>query len=84
MLNYVENNVVNRNQSEKKINSLMEYLSQSKNIEILQQFYETTLRALEANQNDRLWFKTNLKLCSLHFSKRDFNSLTKILTELKK
>eukprot|EP00210_Caulerpa_lentillifera_P003871 g3698.t1 len=84
MLNYVEKNVVNRNQSEKKINSLMEYLSQFKNVEILQQFYETTLKALEGNHNDRLWFKTNLKLCSLHFSKRDFNALANIIKELKK
>ena len=29
-------------------------------MEVLQQFYETTLVALEKAKNDRLWFKVNI------------------------
>ena len=32
-----------------------------------QEFYETTLKALQEAKNDRLWFKTNLKLGKLWF-----------------
>ena len=84
MLDYVKQNVVTRNQSEKKINSLLEFLSQLKNAEILQQFYEMTLQSLEESQNERLWFKTNLKLCSLYFKKNDFGRLEKLVKALKK
>ncbi|RHY17008.1 hypothetical protein DYB25_007637 [Aphanomyces astaci] len=39
---------------------------------ILQQFYETTLATLQQNEsrNERLWFKTNLKLGNLLFDRR--------------
>ena len=84
MLDYVKQNVVTRNQSEKKINSLLEFLSQLKNAEILQQFYEMTLQSLEESQNERLWFKTNLKLCALYFKKNDFGRLEKLVKALKK
>lgn len=42
-------------------------------MELLQEFYETTLEALKDAKNDRLWFKTNCKVPSyssfyyLHF-----------------
>lgn len=84
MLTYVSSNAVSRNQSEKKINSLLEFLSQLKNMDILLQFYEMTLKSLEETQNERLWFKTNLKLCALYFTKKDFARLGKLVKELKK
>lgn len=31
-------------------------------MELLQDFYETTLDALKDAKNDRLWFKTNTKV----------------------
>lgn len=51
-------------------------------MDVLQQFYETTLKALERAKNDRLWFKTNLKLANLWFKKNEFNRLSRILKEL--
>ena len=33
-------------------------------MELLQEFYETTLDALKDAKNDRLWFKTNCKVWS--------------------
>lgn len=83
MLTYIKK-AVTRNQSEKKINSLLDFMSQSTNIELLQQFYETTLKALEEAQNERLWFKTNLKLCSLYFHRKEFGHMGKLLKTLKR
>ena len=37
-----------RNKSEKKINSLLDYVSASPNMQLLQDFYATTLSALQA------------------------------------
>lgn len=84
MLSYVKENAVTKNQSEKKINSLLDFISQSTNIELLQRFYETTLQALEETQNERLWFKTNLKLCYLYFQRSEFTHMAKLLKVLKK
>lgn len=81
LLTYVDS-AVTRNASEKKINSLLDFISQATDLELLQNFYETTLKALEKAKNDRLWFKTNLKLCNLWFKKQEFGRMTKILKEL--
>lgn len=51
-------------------------------MELLQNFYETTLDALRDAKNDRLWFKTNTKLGKLYFDRNDFNKLQKILKQL--
>lgn len=51
-------------------------------MELLQDFYETTLEALRDAKNDRLWFKTNTKLGKLYFDRSDFTKLQKILKQL--
>lgn len=51
-------------------------------MELLQNFYETTLDALKDAKNDRLWFKTNTKLGKLYFDRSDFQRLSKILKQL--
>mmetsp|Transcript_33556 Transcript_33556/g.99906 ORF Transcript_33556/g.99906 Transcript_33556/m.99906 type:complete len:438 (-) Transcript_33556:1484-2797(-) len=81
MLTYIES-AVTRNASEKKINSLLDFMAQATDVDVLQQFYETTLKALERAKNDRLWFKTNLKLANLWFKKQEYPRLSKILKEL--
>eukprot|EP00951_Prasinocladus_malaysianus_P014397 scaffold109553_cov45-Prasinocladus_malaysianus.AAC.2 len=43
MLKYVKS-AVTRNQSEKKINSLLDHIGQATDIDLLQEFYETTLK----------------------------------------
>jgi hypothetical protein len=48
----------------------------------LQEFYETTLQALQKSRNDRLWFKTNLKLCNLWFKMAEWGRMAKTLKEL--
>ena len=79
-----------RNHSEKSINSILDYISTSKQVrpefegpdkfclffsssilqmELLQNFYETTLDALRDAKNERLWFKTMTKLGKLYFDR---------------
>ena len=53
-------------------------------MDLLQNFYETTLLALKETKNDRLWFKTKLKLGKLYFDNEEFVKLSKVLKELHK
>mmetsp|Transcript_5110 Transcript_5110/g.9638 ORF Transcript_5110/g.9638 Transcript_5110/m.9638 type:complete len:437 (-) Transcript_5110:163-1473(-) len=83
MLTYIKS-AVTRNYSEKCINSILDHVSSSSNMELLQEFYETTLKALEEAKNERLWFKTNLKLCKLWFDVKEFARMNKMLKVLHK
>ena len=72
LLTYIRS-AVTRNYSEKSINSILDYISTSKQnsgflcqMNLLQEFYETTLEALKDAKNDRLWFKTDTKLGKLY------------------
>ena len=79
-----ESSSVTKNAYEKKVNSLLDYMGQqqSGDAEVLQRFYETTLTALEKAKNERLLFKTNMKLAGLWFKKSNFSQLSKILSQL--
>uniref|UniRef100_A0A0D6R896 COP9 signalosome complex subunit 2 n=1 Tax=Araucaria cunninghamii TaxID=56994 RepID=A0A0D6R896_ARACU len=83
MLTYIKS-AVTRNYSEKCINNIMDFISGStnQNLDLLQEFLQTTLKALEEAKNERLWFKTNLKLCKLWFEKGEYGRMNKILKEL--
>ncbi|XP_064607751.1 COP9 signalosome complex subunit 2 [Liolophura sinensis] len=81
LLLYIKS-AVTRNYSEKSINSILDYISTSKQMELLQDFYETTLEALKEAKNERLWFKTNTKLGKLYFDRGDYGKLQKILKQL--
>lgn len=81
LLTYTKS-AVTRNYGEKVINSILDYVSTGSKMDLLQEFYETTLQALEEAKNDRLWFKTNLKLCMLYCNRKEFVKARKILREL--
>jgi COP9 signalosome complex subunit 2 len=81
LLTYIKS-AVTRNMSEKKINKILDYISGSDDAIFLQKFYETTLIALQDANNERLWFKTNLKLGGLRFDSGEFGKLKQILREL--
>jgi COP9 signalosome complex subunit 2 len=85
MLTYIKS-AVTRNYSEKCINNIMDFVSgsASQNSILLQEFYQTTLKALEEAKNERLWFKTNLKLCKIWFDMGEYGRMSKILKELHK
>ncbi|XP_035646045.2 COP9 signalosome complex subunit 2-like isoform X1 [Oncorhynchus keta] len=81
LLTYIRS-AVTRNYSEKSINSILDYISTSKQMDLLQEFYETTLYALKDAKNDRLWFKTNTKLGKLYLEREEYGKLQKILRQL--
>lgn len=81
LLTYIKS-AVTRNNSEKSINSILDYVSTSKQMDLLQNFYNTTLNALKDAKNDRLWFKTNSKLGKLFLEQGDFVQLQRIIREL--
>ncbi|KAL0419474.1 UNVERIFIED_CONTAM: COP9 signalosome complex subunit [Sesamum radiatum] len=80
MLTYIKS-AVTRNYSEKCINNIMDFISgsASQNFGLLQEFYQTTLKALEEAKNERLWFKTNLKLCKIWFDMGEYGRMSKEL-----
>ncbi|KAL4151330.1 hypothetical protein PRNP1_008279 [Phytophthora ramorum] len=73
---------VTRNVGEKGINSILDFVSTSKSWDVLQKFYETTLETLKEARNERLWFKTSVKLGNLLYEIGDFSRLSKIIKEL--
>ncbi|XP_018327312.1 COP9 signalosome complex subunit 2-like [Agrilus planipennis] len=81
MLGYIKN-AVTKNHGEKSINSILDYTSSTENIEVLQGFYETTLDTLKHTKNDRLWFKTNVKLGKVFLERREFNKVANIVRQL--
>lgn len=77
MLNYVKN-AVTRNYSEKSIAAILNVISNSHDAHFMEQFYSTTLNALEEIKNDRLWFKTNLKLANLWLQFQEYRRIPKV------
>ncbi|XP_063676052.1 COP9 signalosome complex subunit 2-like [Bolinopsis microptera] len=81
LLTYIKS-AVTRNHSEKSINSILDYVSVSKNMVLLQELYETTLTALQEAKNERLWFKTNTKLGKLYFDLGEYGQLQRVIKQL--
>jgi COP9 signalosome complex subunit 2 len=48
LLSYIKSSVT-KNYSEKSINAILDYISTSKQMDLLQKFYETTLDALKVS-----------------------------------
>ena len=77
--------VVTRNAAEKKVNSLLDFVSSQKDgssNELLEQFYTSTLKALANSKNDRLYFKTSLKLATLYLSMVQHEKAEKVVQRL--
>jgi COP9 signalosome complex subunit 2 len=69
---------ITRNFGEKIVNNLTEYVSNATDMDFLQDFYQTTLEALQNAKNDRFWFKTNLKVGKLRYEREEFDKLAKV------
>ncbi|PRW18415.1 COP9 signalosome complex subunit 2 [Chlorella sorokiniana] len=75
--------VVTRNAAEKKINSVLDFVSsQATDSQLLQEFYSLTLDSMAESKNERLWFKTNMKLANLWVSLKEGGKAAKVLREL--
>jgi len=82
LLTYIKT-AVTKNYAEKSINSILDYVSNANESVLLQQFYRITLEALKGSKNERLWFKTNIKLGRLYLELKQFDELEIILKELR-
>lgn len=83
MLTYIKS-AVTRNYSEKVINKILDLIATTNDMELLHNVYETTLDALKQANNERLWFKTNLKLGKLYYDSGEYSRLAAIIAELHK
>lgn len=81
MLSFVKKDV-SRNVAEKSVNSLLEFFSSSTCIEFLEEVYSLTLDCLIDSKNDRLLFRTNLKLAKLYLDLADIAKLKKVIKVL--
>ncbi|GES99403.1 COP9 signalosome complex subunit 2 [Rhizophagus clarus] len=81
LLSYTKS-AVTRNYSEKSINNILDFISSSQDMTFMEEFYSTTLNALEEAKNERLWVKTNLKLAKLWLDRKEYTRLNKILRQL--
>lgn len=81
LLTYTKS-AVTRNYSEKSLNNILDYISNSKDTAFMEDFYSTTLSNLAEAKNDRLWLKTNLKLAKLWLDRKEYSRLNKSLREL--
>ncbi|CAG8444064.1 15313_t:CDS:10 [Funneliformis caledonium] len=81
LLSYTKS-AVTRNYSEKSINNILDFISSSQDMAFMEEFYSTTLSALEEAKNERLWVKTNLKLAKLWLDRKEYTRLNKILRQL--
>lgn len=80
LLTYTQS-AVTRNYSEKSINNILDLISSTCDPAFMEEFYDTTLLALEDARNERLWMRTNLKLAKMWL---DLGQYFKLETLLKK
>jgi COP9 signalosome complex subunit 2 len=77
MLNYAKN-AVTENYREKSITSILELISTAHDTNFMEKIYTFTLNILEESKNDRLWFKTNLKLAHLWLQLQQYQRIPKV------
>jgi COP9 signalosome complex subunit 2 len=59
-------------------------VSASTNWAALTKVYEVTLNVLKDQNNERLWFNTNLKLARVYLESREYNKVENLVEELKR
>ena len=73
---------VTRNECTDSINSVLDTVQSSTELQVLSQIYEITLGALKSANNERLWFNTNVKLGKLYLDLGDHAKLQRTCREL--
>jgi len=75
---------VTGNYSEKGINSILDTIGSGKDLDLIEQLYQNCLDYLKTTNNERVWFRTNLKLGKLLYDHDEHTKLARILKELHK
>lgn len=73
---------VTSNYSEKGINSILDSASLGKDNALTEELFQIAVNALQQQKNERVWFRTNLKLGKFLFDHGEFPKLAKVLREL--
>ncbi|KFA62261.1 hypothetical protein S40285_06497 [Stachybotrys chlorohalonatus IBT 40285] len=85
LLTYVKS-AVTRNYSEKSINNMLDYIEKGADdaaaVQCMEKFYSLTLLSFQNTNNERLWLKTNIKLCKLLLDRKEYGVVSKKLREL--
>jgi len=82
LMNYLS--VVTSTASEKGLNSVLDTISLGKDLSVIEQIYQISLDHLKNSGNERVWFRTNLKLGKILYDHDEYGKLGKVLTELHK
>jgi COP9 signalosome complex subunit 2 len=82
-LTYIKS-AVTRNESEKTVNAIIDQISTSEKLDLVEKCYEITLDALKEAKNNRLWFKIYLKLGKLYEEQQDYGKLQRVIKDLYK
>eukprot|EP01113_Clastostelium_recurvatum_P046784 TRINITY_DN824_c0_g1_i2.p1 TRINITY_DN824_c0_g1~~TRINITY_DN824_c0_g1_i2.p1 ORF type:complete len:376 (+),score=178.58 TRINITY_DN824_c0_g1_i2:338-1465(+) len=87
-LTYIKS-AVTSNYSERGITAILDQVSvpapgKALDLDLVQTLYDMTLKALLDAKNERVWFRTNLKLAKLLFEREEYTRLAKILRDLHK
>eukprot|EP01105_Mastigella_eilhardi_P007480 TRINITY_DN18915_c0_g1_i1.p1 TRINITY_DN18915_c0_g1~~TRINITY_DN18915_c0_g1_i1.p1 ORF type:complete len:469 (+),score=165.03 TRINITY_DN18915_c0_g1_i1:71-1408(+) len=83
LLTYIKS-AVSSNLSEKGVNTIVDLVSTSGNVELSQQMFEMASAALMEAKNTRVWFRVNLKLANILFDAKQFDKLSVLLDSLHK
>ncbi|KAI6367416.1 COP9/signalosome complex subunit Csn2 [Pyricularia grisea] len=88
LLTYVKS-AVTRNYSEKSINNMLDHIEKGAGGspeagKCMEEFYSLTLACFQNTNNERLWLKTNIKLCKLLLDRKEYGTVTRKLRELHK
>jgi COP9 signalosome complex subunit 2 len=75
---------VTTNYSEKGLNSILDTVGAGKDLNLTEELYQICLEHLKNTNNERVWFRTNLKLGKLLYDHDEHSKLAKILKELHK
>jgi COP9 signalosome complex subunit 2 len=77
---------VTRNYSEKSIDNMLNFIEKNSNgpeaAQCMEKFYSLTLECFQATNNERLWLKTNIKLCKLLLDRKDYHAMSRKLRDL--
>ena len=84
MLKYYVDSVVDKNEFEKSVYSILNLVASSNNIEVLQTIRELTLKTLTDLSHDRLWFNINMKLAKILWERKAFEKVFEIVTEMER
>jgi len=73
---------VTNNVMEKGLNTLLDLVGSSNDIDLSEKLYKVASDFLLKQKNERVWFRTNLKLAKVLYDREEYSKLEKTLAEL--